>query len=34
MKRQVFEDYQPYKLGKIAKFDLGNNENRIMDQCH
>ncbi|MEG3244634.1 histidinol-phosphate transaminase [Streptococcus suis] len=31
MKRQVFEDHQPYKLGKIAKFDLGNNENRIID---
>ncbi|MGQ7322399.1 pyridoxal phosphate-dependent aminotransferase [Streptococcus suis] len=31
MKRKVFEHYQPYKLGKIAKYDLGNNENRIID---
>ncbi|HEM6083631.1 TPA: histidinol-phosphate aminotransferase family protein [Streptococcus suis] len=31
MKRQVFEDYQPYKLEKIVKYDLGNNENRIID---
>lgn len=31
MKRKVFEHYQPYKLNKIAKFDLGNNENRIID---
>lgn len=31
MKRKVFDDYKPYKLGRIAKFDLGNNENRIID---
>ncbi|HFI0640402.1 TPA: histidinol-phosphate transaminase [Streptococcus suis] len=31
MKRKVFDDYKPYKIGRIAKFDLGNNENRIID---
>ncbi|HEM5070968.1 TPA: histidinol-phosphate aminotransferase family protein [Streptococcus suis] len=31
MKRQVFEDYQPYKIKHKARFDLGNNENRIID---
>ncbi|MFI3078779.1 pyridoxal phosphate-dependent aminotransferase [Streptococcus sp. 2021WUSS124] len=31
MKRKVFEHYQPYKIKQKAKFDLGNNENRIID---
>lgn len=31
MKRQVFENYQPYKIKHKARFDLGNNENRIID---
>ncbi|CYV74738.1 aminotransferase class I/II-fold pyridoxal phosphate-dependent enzyme [Streptococcus suis] len=31
MKRKVFEHYQPYKIKQKARFDLGNNENRIID---
>ncbi|MGQ7461115.1 pyridoxal phosphate-dependent aminotransferase [Streptococcus suis] len=31
MKRKIFEDYQPYKIKQMARFDLGNNENRIID---
>ena len=31
MKRKVFEDYQPYKIKQKVRFDLGNNENRIID---
>ncbi len=36
MKRKVFEHYQPYKIKQKARFDLGNNENRIIDWafCH
>ncbi|NRG74270.1 histidinol-phosphate aminotransferase family protein [Streptococcus suis] len=31
MKRKIFEHYQPYKIKQKARFDLGNNENRIID---
>lgn len=31
MKRKVFEHYQPYKIKQKARFDLGNNENRIIN---
>lgn len=31
MYRQEFKEYKPYKIDKIAKFDLGNNENRVID---
>ncbi|HFH9840185.1 TPA: histidinol-phosphate transaminase [Streptococcus suis] len=31
MKRKVFENYKPYKIQQKARFDLGNNENRIID---
>ncbi|HEM5316253.1 TPA: histidinol-phosphate aminotransferase family protein [Streptococcus suis] len=31
MIRKVFEHYQPYKIKQKARFDLGNNENRIID---
>ncbi|HEM3484209.1 pyridoxal phosphate-dependent aminotransferase [Streptococcus suis] len=31
MKRKVFEHYQPYKIKQKVRFDLGNNENRIID---